>query len=105
MLGFQIIAQRFHIPETRRPRWRLLSPVKERGRNSFQIDSPSCGAGDKRGDSWTSNMPSLFRFLVFIGLLGGLAYAAVFSLANFVPYKQREISVSIPQDKFLKPQR
>jgi hypothetical protein len=50
-------------------------------------------------------MPSLFRFLVFIGLLGGLAYAAVFSLANFVPYKQREISVTIPQDKFLKQQR
>jgi hypothetical protein len=34
-----------------------------------------------------------------------LAYAAVFSLATFVPYKQREISVTIPQDKFLKPQR
>ncbi|MFZ0845240.1 MAG: histidine kinase [Pseudolabrys sp.] len=50
-------------------------------------------------------MPSLFRFLVFVGLLGGLAYAAVFSLATFVPYKQREISVTIPQDKFLKPQR
>jgi hypothetical protein len=50
-------------------------------------------------------MPSLFRFLVLIGLLGGLAYAAVFSLATFVPYKQREISMTIPQDKFLKQQR
>ncbi len=29
-------------------------------------------------------MPSLFRFLVFVGLIGGLAYGAVFSLANFV---------------------
>jgi hypothetical protein len=42
---------------------------------------------------------------VLIGLLGGLAYAAVFSLATFVPYKQREISVTITQDKFLKQQR
>ena len=40
----------------------------------------------------------------FVGLLGGLAYGAVFSLANFVTYKQREIVVTIPPDKFLKQQ-
>jgi len=49
-------------------------------------------------------MPSLFRFLMFIGLLGGLAYGAVFSLATFVPYKPREIIVTIPPNKFLKQQ-
>jgi hypothetical protein len=48
-------------------------------------------------------MPSLFRFLVFLGLLGGLAYGAVFSLANFVKPKPREMTVTIPPDKFLKP--
>jgi hypothetical protein len=47
-------------------------------------------------------MPSLFRFLVFAGLLGGLVYVAVFSLANFVKYQPREIVVTIPPDKFLK---
>ena len=47
-------------------------------------------------------MPSLFRFLVVIGLIGGLGYATVFALANFVPYKQREIVVTVPPDKFLK---
>ena len=50
-------------------------------------------------------MPSLFRFLVFAGLIGGIAYVTVFSLATFVPYKPREIMVTIPPDKFLKPQR
>lgn len=50
-------------------------------------------------------MPSLFRFLIFVGILGGLAYGAAFSLATFVPYKPREITVTIPSDKFLKPQR
>ena len=50
-------------------------------------------------------MPSLFRFVVFMGLLGGIAYVAVFSLATFVPYKPREITVSVPPDKFLKHQR
>jgi hypothetical protein len=47
-------------------------------------------------------MPSLFRFLLFIGILGGLGYAAVFSLANFVTYHPREIIVTIPADKFFK---
>ncbi|MFN3656082.1 MAG: histidine kinase [Pseudolabrys sp.] len=50
-------------------------------------------------------MPSLFRFLVFVGIIGGLAYVAVFSLANFVPLKPREIVVTIPPDKYLKHQR
>jgi len=49
-------------------------------------------------------MPSLFRFLIIVGLLGGLAYGVVFSLANFVHYKPREISVTIPSDKFVKQQ-
>ena len=49
-------------------------------------------------------MPSLFRFLMFVGLIAGLIYGAIFSLANFVPYKPREIIVTVPPDKFLKPQ-
>jgi hypothetical protein len=47
-------------------------------------------------------MPSLFRFLVFVGLIGGLGYVAVFSLANFVKYHPREIVVTVPFDKFVK---
>jgi hypothetical protein len=50
-------------------------------------------------------MPSLFRFLIFVGLLGGLGYGAVFVLATFVQSKPREIIVTVPQDKFLKPPR
>ena len=46
-----------------------------------------------------ARMPSLFRFLVFVGLLGGLAYAAIFSLATFIEPSPREITVTIPQDK------
>ena len=47
-------------------------------------------------------MPSLFRFLVFAGLVGGLAYVGVFALANFVKTPPREISVTVPPDKFVK---
>jgi hypothetical protein len=47
-------------------------------------------------------MPSLFRFLFVVAILAGLAYVVVFSLATFVDLKPREISVTVPQDKFLK---
>jgi hypothetical protein len=47
-------------------------------------------------------MPSLFRFLIFVGILGGLLYGAVFSLARFVEPKQREITVTVPPEKFYK---
>ncbi len=47
-------------------------------------------------------MPSLFRFLVFLGILSGIAYGAVFSLARFVEPKPREITITIPNDKFYK---
>jgi hypothetical protein len=52
-----------------------------------------------------SKMPSLFRFLVVLGLICGAAYVTVFALANFVKYKPREIIVTVPQDKFIKQQR
>jgi hypothetical protein len=37
-----------------------------------------------------------------LGILGGLAYGAVFLLATFVDLKPREITVTVPPDKFLK---
>ena len=37
------------------------------------------------------------------GLMGGLAYGAMFALANFVQPKQREMSVTIPQQRLMKP--
>ena len=47
-------------------------------------------------------MPSLFRFLTVIGVIAGVVYGVIFALANFVSPKPREITVTIPADKFLK---
>ena len=47
-------------------------------------------------------MPSLFRFLLVIGVLGGLGYAAIATLARMVEPQPREITVTIPQEKLLK---
>ncbi len=45
-------------------------------------------------------MPSLLRFLTVVGLLGGLIYGGMFSLANWFDPEPREITVSIQPDKF-----
>jgi hypothetical protein len=47
-------------------------------------------------------MPSLFRFLTVFAVIAGVVYGAMYALANFVTPKPREMSVTIPQDKFLK---
>ena len=47
-------------------------------------------------------MPSLLRFLTVVGVIAGLIYGVVFALANFVTPKPREMTVTIPADKFLK---
>ncbi len=47
-------------------------------------------------------MPSLFRFLTVVGVIAGMIYGAIFALANFVNPKPREMTVTIPADKFLK---
>jgi hypothetical protein len=47
-------------------------------------------------------MPSLFRFLTAVAIIVGVVYGVIFSLANFVTPKSREMTVTIPPDKFVK---
>lgn len=47
-------------------------------------------------------MPSLFRFLTIVAVIGGVIYGAIFALANFVSPKTREMTVTIPADRFQK---
>jgi hypothetical protein len=47
-------------------------------------------------------MPSLFRFLLVIGIIGGLGYGVIFALATLVNPKPREITVTVPPDRFYK---
>ncbi|MGE0500807.1 MAG: histidine kinase [Rhizobiaceae bacterium] len=49
-------------------------------------------------------MPTLFRFLVVIGVIVGLVYGAMWSLATFVEPRQGELTVRIPPEK-LNPKR
>jgi hypothetical protein len=47
-------------------------------------------------------MPSLFRFLTVVAVIAGVVYGVIFTLANFVNPKPREMTVTIPSDRFLK---
>jgi hypothetical protein len=60
--------------------------------------------GSDRRHQWmsASAMPSLLRFLTVIAIIGAVIYGGLYSLAHFVQPKPREISVSIPPDKFFK---
>jgi hypothetical protein len=47
-------------------------------------------------------MPSLLRFLTVIAILCAIVYGGLYSLAHFVQPNPREITVSVPPDKFFK---
>lgn len=49
-----------------------------------------------------AQMPSLFRFLTVVAVIVGVVYGVIFALANFVNPKPREMTVTIPPDKFQK---
>jgi hypothetical protein len=55
--------------------------------------------GDERGHQ---TMPSLLRLLAVIAILGAAVYGGLYALAHYVQPKSREISVTIPPDKFFK---
>ena len=44
-------------------------------------------------------MPTLFRFLAVLAVIGGIGFAAMFALATFVQPEPREITVSIPNSR------
>lgn len=47
-------------------------------------------------------MPTLFRFLIAVGLIAGAIYAGIFALAMLGDPAPREITVTVPQDRFFK---
>jgi hypothetical protein len=47
-------------------------------------------------------MPTLFRFLAVVGIIAGMVYAGIVTLATLVKPQSREITVTVPQDRFYK---
>lgn len=47
-------------------------------------------------------MPSLFRFLTVVAVIGGVIYGGIYALANFVNPKPREMIITIAPDRLKK---
>ena len=69
---------------------------------SPMFQSALSGTYRRTSQSEYLTMPSLLRFLTVIAIAAAAIYAGLYSLAHFVHPKPREISVSIPPDKFFK---
>jgi len=44
-------------------------------------------------------MPTLFRFLAVLAVIGGIGLAAMFALATLIEPEQREMTVTIPNSR------
>ena len=49
-----------------------------------------------------SGLPSLVRFLIWVGVLAGLGYGGMLALVTFVEPQQREMTSTVPTSKFTK---
>jgi hypothetical protein len=47
-------------------------------------------------------MPTLFRFLAVVGIIAGMVYAGIVALAVLVKPQPRDITITVPQDRFYK---
>ena len=44
-------------------------------------------------------MPSLFRFLIIVGVLAGAVYAGMWAVATYVEPQPREMTQTLPANK------
>ncbi|MFZ1883933.1 MAG: histidine kinase [Rhodoplanes sp.] len=47
-------------------------------------------------------MPSLFRLLTILAIIAALIYVGMVALTSYVKLDPREITVTVPQHKFVK---
>lgn len=47
-------------------------------------------------------MPTVFRFLMIIGIVAAAGYGALYALATMVEPKPRTVTVTVPASKFEK---
>ena len=64
-------------------------------------DMPS-HKGARGTAGWFDHMPTLFRFLVTLGMIVGIVYGAMYALATLVEPRKGEMTVRVPLDKLNK---
>jgi hypothetical protein len=48
---------------------------------------------------WIERVPSLIRFILVLGVLAGLGWAAMYALATFVEPQPREMTQTVPPNR------
>jgi hypothetical protein len=74
-------------------RWCHIGPLADRGgsgHKAAQVISNIQGLVSER------HMPSLIRFLVVIGVLGGGVFGGLYALAHYGEPEQKEVVTSVP---------
>jgi hypothetical protein len=82
--------------------WLILPPEPPVEGDSTFAARLAANLREPKYQNRTTNMPSLLRFLTVVAVIAGIVYGVVFALANFVNPKPREMTVTIPADRFLK---
>ena len=83
----------------RRITYQIAQIACQSGANMIVLGSARRHQGEERE---RLTMPTLFRLLAVIAILVGAVYGGLYALAHFVQPKPREISVTVPPDKFFK---
>jgi hypothetical protein len=83
----------------RRITYQIAQIACQSGANMIVLGPASRHQGE---EARALTMPSLFRLLTVIAIMVGAVYGGLYALAHFVQPKTREISVTIPPDKFFK---
>jgi hypothetical protein len=89
-----------------RPAWLIPKTIPEACQVTCQVGTNMIVLGPVHRHQWDARkrltMPSLLRLLTVIAVLGAAIYGGLYALSHFVQPKPREITVSIPPDKFFK---
>ena len=73
-----------------------VEPVPRRFKHSLRAGRVRVA---KDGSRRESEVPSLLRFLVFVGVLAGLAWGGMMALVTFVEPKPREMVQTLPANR------
>jgi hypothetical protein len=79
------------------------TPTPRGGNGACQkpLNVPTYGKGRAEAES-DREMPSLVRFLLVLGVITGVVYGGLWSLAHLIEPKPREMTITIPQDRLSK---
>ena len=82
-----------------------MTPSPARGEGEIAVRHSVSKGASYSSSPWAISdfrrraLPSLFRFLLIVGILAALVYGGMLALVAYVPVQQREITQTVPLNK------